>query len=40
VTDHELRITGLQPDTRYYYAIGSATSILEGSYRKGWELPV
>ncbi|MEP6724501.1 MAG: metallophosphoesterase family protein, partial [Bacteroidota bacterium] len=31
--DHEMRITGLSPDTKYYYAIGSATSILKGSYR-------
>jgi len=33
VTDHELRIPGLTPDTKYYYAIGSATSIVKGSYR-------
>ncbi|HSC39271.1 MAG TPA: metallophosphoesterase family protein, partial [Chitinophagaceae bacterium] len=36
VTDHELRIAGLQPDTKYYYAFGSATSILEGSYRNSF----
>jgi len=33
VTDHEMRITGLAPDTKYYYAIGSATSVIKGSYR-------
>ena len=32
-TDHEIRITGLTPDTRYYYAIGSAASVIKGSYR-------
>lgn len=31
--DHELRITGLQPDTKYYYAIGNGNDVLEGSYR-------
>ncbi len=31
--DHELRITGLTPDTKYYYAFGSTTSIQQGSYR-------
>jgi acid phosphatase type 7 len=33
LADHEMRITGLTPDTKYYYAIGSATSIIKGSYR-------
>jgi acid phosphatase type 7 len=33
VTDHEMRISGLKPDTKYYYAIGSRNSILKGSYR-------
>ncbi len=32
-TNHELRITGLQPDTKYYYAIAGDNNILEGSYR-------
>lgn len=36
VTDHEVRIVGLSPDTKYYYAIGSAGSILEGSYRNSF----
>jgi acid phosphatase type 7 len=31
--DHEIRITGLKPDTKYYYSIGSRNSILKGSYR-------
>jgi Icc-related predicted phosphoesterase len=35
-TDHEVRIVGLRPDTRYYYAIGSASSILTGSYRNSF----
>ncbi|MFT3936790.1 MAG: metallophosphoesterase family protein [Chitinophagaceae bacterium] len=33
VTDHEMRITGLQPDKKYFYAVGTTTSILKGSYR-------
>jgi acid phosphatase type 7 len=33
VTDHEMRITGLTPDTKYFYAIGSVNSIVKGSYR-------
>ncbi|HTE13006.1 MAG TPA: metallophosphoesterase [Chitinophagaceae bacterium] len=33
VTEHEMRITGLTPDTKYYYAVGSVTSIVKGSYR-------
>ncbi|MEJ7767159.1 MAG: metallophosphoesterase [Chitinophagaceae bacterium] len=32
-TDHEMRITGLMPDTKYYYSIGAARGIMEGSYR-------
>lgn len=31
--DHEMRITGLLPDTKYYYAIANGNDILEGSYR-------
>lgn len=31
--DHELRLTGLQPDTKYYYTVGSGSDVLEGSYR-------
>jgi hypothetical protein len=33
VTEHVIRITGLTADTKYYYAVGSATSIVRGSYR-------
>ena len=33
VTDHEMRITGLHPDTKYFYALGSLHSIVKGSYR-------
>jgi acid phosphatase type 7 len=36
VTEHELRLTGLSADTKYYYAVGSGTSILEGSYRNSF----
>ncbi len=32
-TEHEIRVTGLTADTKYYYAIGSASSIVKGSYR-------
>ena len=35
-TEHEVRIVGLLPDTKYYYAIGSPTSILGGSYRNNF----
>jgi len=27
-TDHEVRLTGLQPDTKYYYSVGSSTATL------------
>lgn len=33
VTEHEIRITGLTADSKYYYAVGTATSIIKGSYR-------
>ncbi|MBL0136776.1 MAG: metallophosphoesterase [Chitinophagaceae bacterium] len=33
VTDHEIRITGLTADTKYYYGIGTSTSLIKGSYR-------
>ncbi len=29
-TEHEVEITGLQPDTRYYYNIGTTTQVLAG----------
>lgn len=29
-TEHELRVTGLTPDTKYYYRIGSPTDIVQG----------
>jgi hypothetical protein len=29
-TEHEIEITGLSPDTRYYYAIGTDTELLAG----------
>lgn len=31
--DHEMRITGLQPDTKYYYSVGTGANALQGSYR-------
>jgi hypothetical protein len=33
VTEHEMRITGLNPDTKYYYAVGSTAATMRGSYR-------
>jgi len=30
VTDHEIQITGLSANTRYYYSIGSSTQTLQG----------
>lgn len=29
-TEHEVRVTGLTPNTRYYYSIGTTSSTLEG----------
>lgn len=31
--DHEIRISGLLPDTKYYYSVGTGDHILKGSYR-------
>lgn len=31
--EHEVRITGLQGDTRYYYSIGTGSAVLEGTDR-------
>lgn len=41
-TEHELRITGLLPDTVYYYALGAGTDVLEGNDKDHWfrTLPV
>ncbi|HKQ20301.1 MAG TPA: metallophosphoesterase, partial [Candidatus Eisenbacteria bacterium] len=30
VTDHEVTLTGLQPDTRYYYSVGTTSGALAG----------
>ena len=30
VTDHSIRLTGLQPATKYFYSVGTTTSILAG----------
>ncbi len=30
-TEHEITLTGLSPNTRYYYAVGTTTQILAGS---------
>lgn len=30
-TEHEVNVTGLQPDTKYFYAVGSATDPVAGS---------
>lgn len=30
VTEHELRITGLSPDTKYYYRFGTDTNFIQG----------
>ncbi|HQP02441.1 MAG TPA: fibronectin type III domain-containing protein [Bacteroidia bacterium] len=30
VIDHEIRLTGLSPDTRYYYAVSDGINILQG----------
>jgi hypothetical protein len=31
LSEHELRITGLSPDTKYYYSVGTVTGIIEAS---------
>jgi len=31
-TEHEIRLVGLAPDARYYYAVGSTTSVLAGGH--------
>ena len=30
VTEHEMQLSGLLPDTKYYYAVGSSTQTLQG----------
>ncbi len=30
VIDHEIQLTGLVPDTKYFYAIGTSTQLLAG----------
>lgn len=30
VTEHSIKLTGLQPNTKYYYSIGSTTQVLQG----------
>ncbi len=30
-TEHEVRVTGLQPDTKYFYAVGSTSGTLAGN---------
>ena len=30
VTEHEVRVTGLSPDTKYYYTIGTTTAVIQG----------
>lgn len=31
-TDHEITLTGLSPDTRYYYSIGTTAAAIEGDH--------
>jgi hypothetical protein len=35
-TEHELRLTGLTPETRNYYAVGTSTGILSGDDSLTW----
>ncbi len=37
--DHAVRLTGLQPDTRYYYGVGSADSLIVGDERFTFRTP-
>jgi len=34
--EHEVRVTGLQPDTRYYYAVGSGDTVFFGGEESAW----
>jgi hypothetical protein len=36
VTQHEVRVTGLTPGTRYYYAVGDGSTTLEGGDADHW----
>lgn len=36
ITEHEIRLTGLSPETRYYYAIGSPAGIQSGDDAATW----
>ncbi|MCE7065922.1 metallophosphoesterase [Dyadobacter sp. CY326] len=31
ITDHEVKLTGLQPATRYYYSVGTSSLLLQGN---------
>ncbi|MGH7725290.1 MAG: metallophosphoesterase [Candidatus Eiseniibacteriota bacterium] len=35
-TEHEVRLTGLSPETRYFYAVGSTTEVLSGDDAATW----
>src|SRR5678815_2311931 len=36
VTDHEVRLTGLAPNTRYYYGVGTDGGLLAGGDAKSF----
>jgi UDP-2,3-diacylglucosamine pyrophosphatase LpxH len=36
-TEHEMKLTGLKPKTRYYYSIGSSTEVLQGDQQNYFE---
>lgn len=37
VTEHEVKLTGLQPKKRYYYSIGSSQAVLQGNAENFFE---
>jgi len=39
VTEHEIKLTGLSPKTRYFYSIGSASGVLQGDANNYFETP-
>ncbi|MCE6990019.1 metallophosphoesterase [Dyadobacter sp. CY323] len=39
VTEHEVKLTGLNPKTRYYYSIGSSSTVLQGNSENYFETP-
>lgn len=39
LTEHVVRLTGLTPDTRYYYSVGTSNRVLQSSPRNSFRTP-